>query len=442
MRIYFLLAIVFVSKLITGQNGFIYVGQAYNGKVAKINPITNTVVATYKIADSIGTADHSITDLAADTAKNWLYTACSADNSIGMIDLNSGTATYPLPTINGLGKVPIGLALNKAGTKLFVTTRGVNGVVSSTNPLEIFDIVGTSFPPALIKDTAIAVGKHPINVVLSHNEQYAVVSCRNEPSLVVIDLNTNQIVFNHVFTNTLTEPEGLILHPTQNIVYCTNHGANSITILDLNAMAIVNTYTIPAGPPPPPQPSSGMFTPNGNKFVLLGQTSNKLYYFNTSNPANPTPIGTPVNCGGAQPHKGVFINDSVAYIPNTNNTQINGTVAYFNINSATNATTLAPTFHGPLGMVYLKNLTTGLNSESELGLIEFYPNPANDKINVISRFDKEIRFEIMDLNGRILKTGMIASEGQIEVKEIENGFYLLQLETYAGVIQKKLVVNR
>jgi len=417
---------------LVAQTGYIYVGQAYNGKVAKINPLTNSVVAEIVIADSIGTADHSVTDLVVDTVHNWLFVSCSADNSIGVIDLNTWTATYPLPSISGLGLVPIGLAINSDASQLYVTTRGTSGIPNSTNPLEIYNIVGTSFPPSLVKVTEVPVGSHPINVMLSHNEQYAIVSCRNEPSLVVVDLTTNTIVFDSLFTNPMTEPEGLAIHPTENIIYCTNHGANSISILDLNLLSIVNTVTLPPGPPPAPQPSGGMFSPDGNRFVLLGQTSNKFYYFNTTDPINPTFLPPPTNCGGFQPHTGVFINDSIAYIPNTNNTIIDGNISYINMNTMSSGTAIPGIFHGPLGMVYVKENSSSLPTINHIDL-SLYPNPANEFIILKSESISPITaLTITDICGReiqVLNTNL-STNYVIDVKEYPNGIYFLKLHEY------------
>lgn len=428
----FLTVFIAVFKIVFSQTGHVYVGQAYNGKVAKIDPFTNTVIQTYTIADSIGTANHSITDLVADTLKSWLYVASSANNSIGMVDLNTGQTNYPLPTITGMGRVPIGLAINSTGNKLYVTTRGPSGNINSNNPLEIYNIVGSAFPPVLVKQTEIPVGKHPINVILDHTEQYAIVSCRNQPSLVVVNLLTNTIVLNHILPLG-SEPEGLVLHPVQNIVYCTNHGNNSITILDINSMAVVNTFNMPVGMIPPAQPSSGMFTPDGNKFVLLGQTSNKLYYFNTSNPLNPAMIGIPVNCGGFQPHKGVFINDSIAYIPNTNNTVLNGSVAFFNINNYNNAIALSQTFYGPLGMVYLRNNSSATLNETNKAKsgIEIFPNPVNSLVNIRNKKEFDICFKISNAMGQtIIQEQKVFSNSEIKIELDKKHSGLLIIQVY------------
>lgn len=333
---------------------YILVGETYSAKVSKIDPLTNTKIASIRVADSVGVPNPNISNIALDTIHNWAYVSCRTANAISIINLNTWTATYPNIPIPGLGMQPGGLAINKTADTLYVTTLGPNGIQDSLNPLETFAISGNTFPPTLTKIGSVPVGKHPIKLILSHDGKYAIVSCRNQARITVVNLLTNTVVFRHNYPNVNYEPEGLDIHPTANLVYCFTHGQNTIDILDLNSMAIVNTVPI-AYSGTPPQPSGGKFSPNGNLMLVSGQTSGKMYLFNTTNPYNPIQLPPVIPSGGVQPHMAVFLNDTIAYIPNTNNTQPVGSVSYMSTGNYPRLLgQVSGIWNGPLSMVSVK----------------------------------------------------------------------------------------
>ncbi len=423
---------ILLSTSSFSQLPYILVTEGYNGKVSKIDPVTNTKIASIQVADSTGPANFATTDIVIDTVHNWAFVSCNASNTVAIINLNDWTCTYPSnPVIAGFGEQPIGIAINSSATKLYLTTRGATGTIESSNPVEVIDIVGASFPPTLTKTANIPVGKHPIKVLLSHDEQFGVVSCRNESRVSVFDLSTNAVIFNHNYADATFEPEGLAIHPTQPIVYITNHGANTIDLLNLTTMSVMATIPV-TGTPPEPEPSGGMFSPNGNQFALLAQATDKIYLYNTTNPLAPVLIGT-VMSGGQQPHTGVFLNDSIAYVPNTNNLNMNGGVAHFNTNSFVNATPMPGTWNGPLGMALVKpNPTISIALNSENSVLNAFPNPVIDKLSFTS--DSPIPLSEVSIHDCLGKYHEVElhNANELDLSSFDRGLYFIVVTDQYG----------
>jgi DNA-binding beta-propeller fold protein YncE len=377
-----LLILMLITLSSYAQQPYILVGETYSAKVSKIDPVTNSKIASVKVADSVGVPIPNITKMVLDTIHNWVYIACNTDNAISVIDLNTWTATYPAIAVTGISS-PKGLAINKTADTLYVCNNGADGVQDSTDPLSIIKITGSTFPPTLTLVGSVPVGKQPTNVMLSHDGKYAVVSCRNQARLAVVDLHGDSVIYIYDYPNTTYEPEGIDIHPNLNLFYCTTHGQNTIDILSTDSMSVINTVPI-TYTGAPPHPSGGLFSPNGDIFLLSAQTSGKMYLFNTTDPFNPIQLPPVIPSGGSQPHRALFLNDTIAYIPNTNNTQPIGSVSYMNTgNSPALLGQVSGTWYGPLSMVLVKNTTTSVQSVSiEERNILIYPNPSNGQFTI------------------------------------------------------------
>lgn len=72
--------------------------------------------------------------------------------------------------------------------------------------------------------------------------------------------------------------------------------------------------------------------------------------------------------------------------------------------------------------------------------ITVFPNPAKNLLNVVSESQQIKSVEIIDLNGRIIKTKKINSNNiSIEIESIESGVYILKVNNEAGNISKKFI---
>ncbi|MEM9548647.1 MAG: FG-GAP-like repeat-containing protein [Bacteroidota bacterium] len=86
---------------------------------------------------------------------------------------------------------------------------------------------------------------------------------------------------------------------------------------------------------------------------------------------------------------------------------------------------------------WLKN-TTIVNSikDSYINEINVYPNPADNYLKVDAKSDQFDKFEIINLNGQIVKRGTFTSS-QIDIEELETGQYqiLLYPNSYSDILQ-------
>lgn len=73
--------------------------------------------------------------------------------------------------------------------------------------------------------------------------------------------------------------------------------------------------------------------------------------------------------------------------------------------------------------------------------IAVYPNPVSDKLYFKNSLkEKTLNVSIMDTNGKLVKRtdGVRENEG-IDLENIENGYYLLRIETSEGIALKKIL---
>jgi hypothetical protein len=288
-------------------NGFVLVSERNGSTVAKIDYTTDVILSRATVGSTPGA-------MAKDTVNRWVYIALNGAN--GIEALKADTMEVARLSTPGMGLAPIGVALTPDRTKLLVTTRGADGKPGSDDTLDIFSINSTVWPPTVSLAGSVRVGSHPINVVSDHNSRYAVVAVRNQPAIVIVDLQTYQVVAQTTGMAVDAEPEGVDIHPTANVAYVTLHGANSaIQLVDINSLTFPSS--LPIIHTPAAQPSMGVFTPDGNRFFVAGQVINAVLMFITSDPLNPRQDRSVDLAVGSQPHHMVFLPQGKAYVANT-----------------------------------------------------------------------------------------------------------------------------
>lgn len=123
-----------------------------------------------------------------------------------------------------------------------------------------------------------------------------------------------------------------------------------------------------------------------------------------------------------------------------NYTAKNGIVVISNIADGEHKITKGDTTN----LYYIKSTfdeeTTLTSKENLLNNTEvsIYPNPVTDKVNIKVSENSIIRkIRILSIDGRIVKT--IENSPSIDVKNINSGIYILQIETNNNIISKKII---
>ena len=81
---------------------------------------------------------------------------------------------------------------------------------------------------------------------------------------------------------------------------------------------------------------------------------------------------------------------------------------------------------GGVSFFYGNNDTlTSTNQFSHNNLINVFPNPSIDNINI--EINTDFKFKIYDSYGRIVKIG--TNEENIDIQDLSNGWYILKIET-------------
>jgi DNA-binding beta-propeller fold protein YncE len=305
------------------QAGYVLVTENGTNTVAKIDWTTDQVLGRMNVLAAPAA-------MAVDRARRWAYVSVHTNSAIAVLAPDSMMVTNMI--VDGLGQNQAGIALTRDCQSLLVTTRGNDGVPSGDDTLDVIGLNTTSWPPTGTLVTNILTGTNPINVVVGHTGRRAVVSARDEPGILIIDLQAYQIVARHQTLPPQAEPEGSDIHPATNIVYVTLHGpVSAIEIVNLDTTSFVKRVGI--SHVPTARPSTGVFTPDGERFYVSSQNTDKVLCFDCSDPENPVQdmsVALPV---GLQPHFIAFLpGGNKAYVADTGvrGTSQNGDLSVIN----------------------------------------------------------------------------------------------------------------
>jgi hypothetical protein len=80
--------------------------------------------------------------------------------------------------------------------------------------------------------------------------------------------------------------------------------------------------------------------------------------------------------------------------------------------------------------------TSSIN-ESESILIEVYPNPTSNVLNIKNENPNATQFAVYDVNGKLIKTINLKNTiTEVSVKDLSNGMYFYQVLNNEGTILK------
>lgn len=88
----------------------------------------------------------------------------------------------------------------------------------------------------------------------------------------------------------------------------------------------------------------------------------------------------------------------------------------------------------------VQDSTLGVFDDELLSLVEIYPNPVEDKINIKSNGTILDSFIISDINGRTVAKGLITNQ-PIDIAKLSPGVYFVRLQNENHHIVKKVILK-
>jgi hypothetical protein len=85
-------------------------------------------------------------------------------------------------------------------------------------------------------------------------------------------------------------------------------------------------------------------------------------------------------------------------------------------------------------------VTTALKNSDNSKIISIYPNPSRGKITLKGIDLNEAQVSINDLNGKQMNTLLVAKNNSVDVSELKEGVYYMQINTKEATITKKIVI--
>ncbi len=81
------------------------------------------------------------------------------------------------------------------------------------------------------------------------------------------------------------------------------------------------------------------------------------------------------------------------------------------------------------------------DSESNEFILQIFPNPASDKIQ-LNGFEGQINVTLLDINGKIAFQSIAVNNSQIDISSLSSGIYVIQaLDAFNNKIHKKLIIE-
>lgn len=103
-------------------------------------------------------------------------------------------------------------------------------------------------------------------------------------------------------------------------------------------------------------------------------------------------------------------------------------------------------YHFPNPVDCLLENNVSIAEAPELPVVEIFPNPFSERVNITLSHDRHRRYamDLLDMHGRMVRS--ISDDGSgkvtIERQDLKAGVYALRIQTGNGVVTKKLVVEQ
>ncbi|MFY8272748.1 YncE family protein [Pseudoalteromonas sp. SSDWG2] len=203
-------------------------------KVAVSSENSNSVVIadieSGKIVKALNTQQKGSHMVALPESSARVYTTNMGSNTVSELDVESGVLLRKIATPN----VPEAITINKDGSELWVGSNegGLLTVYDLKTQSEVKQWQGFSFP---------------YRILLTRDEQFAVVPDYKNDTLDVIDVKNKQKVHRIDFAEG-TGPKGVTLHPNDRTLFLSAYGKNKVMAIDILTGKIV--FELPTGDGP------------------------------------------------------------------------------------------------------------------------------------------------------------------------------------------------
>lgn len=178
--------------------------------------------------------------------------------TVTVIDTNTDSV---LDIIDVAGESPFGVAINPAGTRVYVTDPfdDLVSVIDTSDNSVIATITSNSWP-------------HGVAVSPDGSRVYVANSIGN--TLAVINAHTNQII---TTIGVGSEPLGVAVNPAGSYVYVTNPQSNNLSIIDTSSDTVIATLAVGS------LPQGVAVNPFGTKVYIANAGSNTVSVIDTTN---------------------------------------------------------------------------------------------------------------------------------------------------------------
>ncbi len=330
---FFLVTLAAVCPVLAAP--FAYVTNEGSNDVSVIDLATNSVSATIPV----GSAPRGVV---VNPACTKVYVANYGSNDVSVIDTASQAViaiipASPVPPIlpppSPPSPAPLGIAVNPAGTRVYVADAGsgfvtiidaftntvVGSVISGSIPF------GVAFHPsgnlvyvtnsgedtvsvidaatsALLKK--IPVGKEPYGIGVTPDGKWVYVADHGESHVSVIDTGSNEVAatIGLTLSPVSTKPYGVAIHPTGQRVYVTNEVGGSVSVIDGETKTLAGAINVEG------QSIGVSLNRDGSRLYVATRTTNSVSVIDTASSAvlSSVPVGTAPNAFGQFVAQGVL----------------------------------------------------------------------------------------------------------------------------------------
>lgn len=173
-----------------------------------------------------------------------LYIASTAPGKAQGALVTVNTVTDEVSSVSSQGYSAVAVALNPAGTRLYLLNNGQNGPSGSRGSFAVFDISGGGAPVFL---TSIETGfNFPLGLTLTTDGSKAYIANAGNNTVSVVDLNSNSIATS--FGSQGLAPFGVSLTPDNALLYVTNRDSNYVSVFNTSNLSLVANLPTGSGP--------------------------------------------------------------------------------------------------------------------------------------------------------------------------------------------------